>query len=105
MSYVSRPIALVIFALTTACTESPRPSMRPDGGPDPTPTTVSARVCARLGSCNSLPGSVEECVQETDTGLKSLPENQRKEVELAFEDCLRHPSCDGFAVCLAAIFQ
>jgi hypothetical protein len=69
------------------------------------PATVSEATCERLDACNTLPGSVEECIQETDTGLNSLPQNQAAEVELALKQCLAHPSCDGLVECLAAIFQ
>ena len=103
MSHVASSIALIIFLLCAACTDAARPS-RPDVGSDPKQPTVSAATCERLDTCNKLPGSVEECIQETDTALTTFPQNQRAEVELALMQCLVHPSCDGFIACLAATF-
>jgi len=103
MSHASKFIVLIVIMLAAACTDSAGPS-RPGTGSNPKQPTVSAATCERLDTCNTLPGSVEECIQETGTALNTFPQNQRAEVELALMQCLVHPSCDGFIACLAATF-
>jgi hypothetical protein len=104
MSHVSSSIALIIFMLCAACTDTAKPS-RPGTDSDPKPPAVSAATCERLDTCNILLGSVEECIQEADTALSMLPQNQRAEVELAVRQCLSHPSCDGLGACLADLLE
>jgi len=106
MRHASKSITLIVFLLAAACGVTP--THMPDGGAGgsgPKPATVSEATCERLDACNALPGSVEECIQETNTDLNALPQNQRAEVELALKQCLAHPSCDGLVECLASIFQ
>ncbi len=103
MSHVSSSIVLIIFMLCAACTDAAKPS-RPDAGSVPKPPTVSADTCERLDTCNNLVGSAEECIQEIDTTLNMLPKNQRAEVELALQQCVAHPSCDGLVACLEDAF-
>ena len=103
MSHVSSSIVLIIFMLCAACTDAAKPS-RPDAGSVPKPPAVSADTCERLDTCNNLKGSAEECIQEIDTTLNMLPKNQRAEVELALQQCVAHPSCDGLLACLENAF-
>lgn len=79
-------IVLIVFA-ATGCASS----------------TLSEEYCNRLDSCNILARSVEECVQDVDKALDSLPQNQRDEVEYDFKQCLDRPSCDGFHACVNAL--
>ena len=62
--------------------------------------SLSEEYCERLDSCNNLRGSVSECTQDVDAILDRLSQNQRDEVEYAFEQCLERPSCDGFSACV-----
>ena len=65
--------------------------------------SLSEEYCNRLDSCNRLARSVEECVEDADNALDSLPRNQRDEVEYEFKQCLDRPSCDGFVACVQAL--
>lgn len=66
-------------------------------------SSLSEEYCNRAESCNQLGTSVEECVQDADRALDTLPQNQRDEVEFEFKRCLERPSCDGFIACVDAL--
>jgi hypothetical protein len=111
MKYLSKSIALIVFALAAACAgdpdsgehDSPPPDDGSGSGSDE--EGVTTELCNRADSCNSLDGSVEECIQVFDALLNPLPTNLRAESELAFKECLAHPSCDGFQECLNTTFE
>lgn len=111
MSYGSKSIALIVFAMTAACAGDPGPgrdhSPTPDAGAGSGSDGegVTTELCNRADSCNTLAGSIEECIQLFDAILTPLPTNLRAEYELAIKDCLAHPSCDGFEDCLNTIFE
>jgi len=63
-------------------------------------SSLAEEYCSRLDSCNNLARSVDECVQDSENVLQSLPKNQRDEVEFELKMCLERPSCDGFGSCV-----
>jgi hypothetical protein len=73
----------VIFTLT-ACTSSSK----------------TEEFCERADHCNTLNGSVEECVERLDKDLDKLAPTDRDELLLAVQKCLDHPSCDAFKSCI-----
>ncbi len=76
-------IATVVF-LAAACT-SP---------------SETEEFCDRAQTCNTLNGSVQECVDDLSTQLDQLPPSQRDELLYSVKQCLDRPSCDGFKSCI-----
>jgi hypothetical protein len=68
-------------------------------------SSVTEEYCNRADSCNILARSVEECIQDSDSTLAALPQNQRDEVEFEIKQCLDRPSCDGFHACVNDLGQ
>jgi len=64
--------------------------------------STSEEYCTRLQTCNLLVvgKSVEECVQDIDTLMNQLPATQRDEVEYEVQQCLDHPACSSFGMCI-----
>lgn len=77
-------IILFVVAITSACTDS-----------------ELQQFCERAQDCNYLSGSVEECIENLEAQRDRLPPSDRGELDLAVQDCLDHPSCNGFRSCVA----
>ncbi len=75
---------LIVVGLIAGCTtESP-----------------TEQFCKRADSCNLLTTSVDECTQDLDSEIAQLPQSKQQELEYDVQQCLDHPSCDGFAQCV-----
>jgi hypothetical protein len=79
-----RALILVIVSITSACTsESPIEGF-----------------CKRAQDCNILQTSVDECIDNLDHDRDQLSSADQGELDLSVQECLDHPSCDGFATCV-----
>ena len=80
-----RALILVIVSITSACThESP-----------------IEEFCNRAQDCNLLNTSVTECIDGLEHQRDQLSTAAQGELDLSVQMCLDHPSCDGFATCVA----
>jgi hypothetical protein len=68
-----------------------------------TSDSTSQQFCDRAQTCNLLSTSVDECTQDLQSEIAQLPESQQQEFDYELEQCLGHPSCDGFAQCVSAL--
>lgn len=59
------------------------------------------QFCERADECNYLGTSVDECIDNLEAQRDRLPPSDRGELDLAVQDCLDHPSCNGFRSCVA----
>jgi len=108
MKYGSKFFASILFVLTACATDpgtGPHPGSGSGSGSGSGGANVTERLCNRANTCNSLSGSVDECIQKIDAVLNLLPKNLRAEYDLAIEGCLAHPSCDGYQECIDTIFE
>jgi hypothetical protein len=65
-----------------------------------TSDSTSQQFCNRAQTCNLLNTSVDECTQDLQSQIAELPESQQQELNYELEQCLSHPSCDGFSQCV-----
>jgi hypothetical protein len=65
------------------------------------PDSPIDEFCKRAQDCNLLQTSVDECIDGLNHQREALSEAEQGEVDLSVQMCLDHPSCDGFATCVA----
>ncbi|MEO1228496.1 MAG: hypothetical protein AAFZ18_06300 [Myxococcota bacterium] len=57
-------------------------------------------LCDKLDDCNSLNGSVNECVETNEAILNNLPSSQKSDCERAIDACNELESCGNFVTCV-----
>jgi hypothetical protein len=62
--------------------------------------TPIEQFCRRAQDCNLLSTSVDECIDSLDQSRAQLTSADQGELDLSLQDCLDHPSCDGFHTCI-----